>query len=184
MEDINNTVRNTMYKNNKKGFTLVELLVTLGLVGIIISVVMSFFIANIKNYKSINNDAELQYQSQYILNFMTNKILQAKNIDSVLDFNGIDVIDSEVEKQISEITFLGVSDAQFKFEISGDTITYSDSTSSNTLGSNVEGVWITPITTNSTDIEFGTTKSIKIRLKLSIDNRSYEAQQKIYMRNN
>jgi len=66
---------------DKRGFTLIELLVVLGLAGIVISVVMSFFIANYKNYERINNESELQYQSQYMINYMTNKILEAENFD-------------------------------------------------------------------------------------------------------
>ncbi len=63
---------------DKRGFTLIELIVILALAGIVIAVVMSFFIANYRSYQTINTESELQYQSQYIINFMTNKILEAE----------------------------------------------------------------------------------------------------------
>lgn len=63
---------------HQKGFTLIELIVTLGLAGIIISIVFSFFIMNIKSYETINTQSERQYQSQSAINFMTNKILEAE----------------------------------------------------------------------------------------------------------
>lgn len=66
---------------DERGFTLIELMVVLGLAGIVISVVMSFFIANYKSYQTINTESEVQYQSQYIINFMTNKILEAESYE-------------------------------------------------------------------------------------------------------
>lgn len=63
---------------DKRGFTLIELIVVLALAGIVMSVVMSFFIANYRSYETINTESEVQYQSQYIINYMTNKILEAK----------------------------------------------------------------------------------------------------------
>lgn len=66
---------------DKRGFTLIELIVVLGLAGIVMSVVMSFFIANYKSYQTINTESEVQYQSQYIINYMTNKILETKSYE-------------------------------------------------------------------------------------------------------
>lgn len=66
---------------NNKGFTLIELIVVLGLSGIVISIVISFFIANYKSYETINTESEVQYQSQFIINYITNKILEARSFD-------------------------------------------------------------------------------------------------------
>lgn len=168
----------------QRGFTLVELLVALGLASIIISLVMSFLIANVRSYKAINNETELQYQSQYILNFMTNKILEASSIECVRDNNNINLKDSQIEEQISEISFLRENNTKYSFKVSDDEIIYIDGSTNNVLGSNVEGMWISPISINASAPNFTTAKSIKIRLKLSKGNRSYEAKQTVYMRNN
>jgi len=40
---------------NKRGFTLIELIVILGLATIVIGVVMSFFIANYRSYNRLNS---------------------------------------------------------------------------------------------------------------------------------
>jgi len=78
---------------DKRGFTLIELLVVLGLAGIVISVVMSFFIANYKSYNRLNTQSELQYQSQYMINYMTNKILEAENFDETTNIFNKDEAD-------------------------------------------------------------------------------------------
>lgn len=62
---------------DKRGFTLIELIVILGLATIVMGAVMSFFIANYRSYNVINTETELQYQSQHIINSITDKILEA-----------------------------------------------------------------------------------------------------------
>lgn len=165
-----------MKKKNNNGFTLVELLVTLGLVGIIVSLVMSFFIANIKSYKNINNDTELQYQSQYILNYMTNKVLEAKKVKNSNPESG---------NNISKISFqYGTEDQCYNFEVKDHKILYgkgtSDSVPDINLGSDVERLDINSLTGG----DLLDAKSIEIVLKLKNNNREYEAKQVIYMRNN
>ncbi len=168
---------------HQKGFTLVELLVALGLVGIIISVVMSFFITNIKSYEAINIDSELQYQSQYIINFMTNKILESKKIVSINRVNSN--LSNTTETGISYISFQYGTDDTIchNFEInSNKEILYKDGavgvTADKVFGNHVEELKITPISSS-----FEHTKSIEIYLKLQNGSKSYEAKQKVLMRN-
>lgn len=159
----------------QKGFTLVELLVTLGLAGIIISTVMSFFIANIKNYKAINTSAELQYQSQYIINYMTNKFLEANNIISV-NSN----VDESGKKDISDITFKLESDV-LKFQVdASDKIIFVDKNSNSIeLGNNVLSLCMTPIP----DGKFTDANGLEIELILKDGKQEYKANQTVFMRN-
>lgn len=159
----------------QKGFTLVELLVTLGLAGIIISTVMSFFIANIKNYQAINTSAELQYQSQYIINYMTNKLLEANDIISV---NGN--VDESGKKDISDITFKIGSDV-LKFQVdASDKIIFVDKNSNSIeLGDNVLSLCMTPIL----DGKFTDANGLEIELILKDGKQQYTASQTVFMRN-
>lgn len=165
---------------HQKGFTLIELLVTLGLAGIIISIVMSFFIANLKSYETINVESELQYQSQYIINYMTNKILESKAIVLV----NIDDLDKTVETDISNISFqYGNANQCHNFKVnSNNEILYKngakDDPVDQVFGNYVVNLMITPISD-----PFKDTKSIEIYLKLKNGSKSYEARQIIHMRN-
>jgi len=159
----------------QKGFTLVELLVTLGLAGIIISLVMSFFIANIKSYQTINTNAELQYQSQYIINYMTNKLLEANGIKSV---NG-DKEESGTQV-INDITYFHGSE-QLKFKVdSNKKIIFFDSTNNIELGSNVFSLKMSPI---PNDKQFAEASGLEIELILEDGKHQYTATQTVFMRN-
>ncbi|MGB4438577.1 MAG: prepilin-type N-terminal cleavage/methylation domain-containing protein [Sedimentibacter sp.] len=146
---------------DKRGFTLIELLVVLGLAGIVISVVMSFFIANYKNYERINNESELQYQSQFIINFMTNKILEAEEYNE--------------GKYSDKFDFKYSDGTEITFKKEGDEIIYQYGTDSPVvLGSYADDLVISREGTNG------------VKIVLTLQNGSseeYPAEQIIYMRN-
>lgn len=158
---------------NKKGFTLVELLITLGLAGIVVSVVMSFFITNIKSYETISTESELQYQSQYIINFMTNKILEANNVKSV---NG----DSDMsgETLINNIIFEHGTE-EFNFEVNDRKLNYIIGLDVSEIGKYIESLIIEPIPEG----KFKEANGLKIELILKEGRREYSAKQTVYMRN-
>lgn len=151
---------------NNKGITLIELIVTLALASIILTFVMSFFITNVKSYETINYETDVQYQSQSTINFMTNKILEAK------DFVGL----------VGEIyKFEHNNGKYFGFKKDHEVIIYyedvSDLSKSVDIGKYIKNL---EIITNS-DSE------VKIILELYNDKKNpadiYSANQTVYMRN-
>ena len=168
---------------DQKGFTLIELIVILGLTTIVMGAVMSFFIANYRSYNRINTESELQYQSQYIINFMTDKILGTNQIVSV---NRNSDIDQHNEKVINYISFqYGPDDTKcYNFEIKNNQLYYSDGEVNEAGSSDIGGSFdelilkITPLNNS-----FSNANSIKIKLELKNRNQEYTAEQIIYMRN-
>ncbi len=143
--------------NNKKGFTLIELIVVLGLTTIVIAVVMSFFIANYKSYNRLNTESELQYQSQYIINFMTDKILEAT------EYNETEKIFIRNSKELT-------------FRVVGGRLMFKDGDEPEiTIGDSIAEFNISEPP--------GSTKEVLITLKLAKDKQEVEAVQTIYMRN-
>lgn len=145
---------------NNKGFTLIELIVVLGLAGIVISVVMSFFIANYKSYETINTESEVQYQSQYIINFMTNKILEAKSYEG---------------KTGNQFKFKYTDGKEATFEKDNKTIKYTyDTEPSVNIGNFANDLIIDSLGSN------------EVKITLILDkgkNGTYTAEQTVYMRN-
>ena len=67
---------------NKKGFTLVEVLVCIALFGIISVALINVFVASIKSQSRIIYSQELLEQSSYVLEYMNSKIRMAiKDVD-------------------------------------------------------------------------------------------------------
>ncbi|MDW5300393.1 MAG: prepilin-type N-terminal cleavage/methylation domain-containing protein [Sedimentibacter sp.] len=178
-------------KNNRKGLTLIELLVALGLSTMIIFLVISFFITNLKNYKSINNESELQFQAQYILNFMTNKIMESENISLLRkdDLNmysisyirpvGVELISNKISFKYGEL-----SSENYVFHITNNNIRYGrgdkDIKPTVELGSYIKYMYVSLLKESS----LSNAKILRIRIIFEKDNEDYEAEQVVYMRNN
>ncbi|MGB4438582.1 MAG: prepilin-type N-terminal cleavage/methylation domain-containing protein [Sedimentibacter sp.] len=178
-------------KNNYKGFTMIELLIALGLSAIIVSLVMGLCIGNFRYYKSLSNESELQFQAQYILNFMTDKIMDSENIVWVrkddLNYYSLSYLRSAGAEVISnKISFkYGDSSSEnYVFHIVNNNIRYGrgekDIKPTVELGSYVKFMYISLLNEGN----FNNAKIFKIRLVFEKDNQTYEAEQVAYMRNN
>ncbi|RKD27890.1 prepilin-type N-terminal cleavage/methylation domain-containing protein [Caminicella sporogenes DSM 14501] len=64
--------------NNKHGFTLVEVLISIAIMGIILSAVFSFFLSNYKTFIKSDNQIEAQYQAQIAMNELVENIMEAE----------------------------------------------------------------------------------------------------------
>ncbi|MEG1492476.1 MAG: prepilin-type N-terminal cleavage/methylation domain-containing protein [Oscillospiraceae bacterium] len=64
-------------KKNSKGFTLVELMVSLLIFGIVVAAAAGFMVAGSKSYNSVNDALNLQMQSQLTANHITEYIIDS-----------------------------------------------------------------------------------------------------------
>lgn len=175
---------------NKSGFTLIELLVALGLSTLVTSLVVSFFVVNIKNYKELNDETELQFQAQYILNFMSDKIMESENIslmkNSLSYYSMTTVRPAESMLLADKISFKfgeGTSE-NYVFQIINNNIRYGcggkDINPTVELGTYVNAMYISLLSSES----LINVKVFKIHMHFEKGNESYEAEQILYMRNN
>lgn len=142
---------------DQKGFTLIELIVILGLATIVMGAVMSFFIANYRSYNRLNTESELQYQSQYIINFMTDKILAAEKYE-----------------EDGKYKFY-VDDKCIYFWTDGDSLMFEDEDNpgEKAIGSSISEFKVASISPNE----------VKIDLTLEKQKVEVKASQTVYMRN-
>jgi len=170
----------------KNGFTLVEQLVSIVLFSIIFTLIMSVFIVNFKNYKTIKNDMELQFQAQYTLTFMSNKIMVCKYIE-LARLNTSSYLKKSNEQKINKISFRYGSDVAecYIFENKNNKISYGNGLASSSalveLGNYVSEMYVCPIPEWKI---FENTKAVRIRLVLLKDSNRYQVEQTIFMRNN
>jgi len=87
-------------KNNTSAFTMAELLISLGIVSIIAAFAIAILTVNFKSAKLLRNDSELEFHSQYILNFLSVKVMEAGEIvyiksgqSSALNYGGEIAVD-------------------------------------------------------------------------------------------
>jgi prepilin-type N-terminal cleavage/methylation domain-containing protein len=72
------------YKN-KKGFTLIELIVALSIAVIVISAVGSFLVSNLKSFNMANDQIDSQAQAKKALEFFTDTVMQGSGITTDMD---------------------------------------------------------------------------------------------------
>lgn len=81
-------MNNKIKKLDVFGFTLVELMISIALFGILVTLIFSIFNTNMNIFDKINKKVEIQQQAIFIFNFMEEKIMESKGIISVEDING------------------------------------------------------------------------------------------------
>ncbi|GCD13234.1 type II secretion system protein [Clostridium tagluense] len=86
-----------MMYTKKKGVTLIELIITIAILSIVLSVIGSFFFTNYKALNSVNKDLELQSKGEKAINCM---------MDSIIDGYGVvevKAIEGSPETEISKL---------------------------------------------------------------------------------
>jgi prepilin-type N-terminal cleavage/methylation domain-containing protein len=180
-------IKEVIMKN--KGFSIIELLVSLGISSIISGLIFSFFIINYKGYKSMRNDSEMQFQAQYILNFIAGRIINSNSISFVRvntqNYSVSAVRSAGVEYPIHKISFkCGNENENFVFHIINNTIRYGkgekEMNPTVELGNYVDEMYVSLLK----DESFQDAKAVKLKLIMKKDGQSHEAFQAVYMRNN
>lgn len=173
-------------RSREKGFTIIELVLSFGIMSIITSLVMMFFISNYKSFKLIKNDTELQFHAQYILNYVSNKIMESSKVEVIRTNGTTSVINSAEKYNISKMSLLYNEENLdcFIFEVRNDKIYYGNGKSNDLasveLGTYVTELQVAPYPEGKT---FAQTSALRLTIKLTKESQVFEANQIIYMRN-
>jgi len=62
-------------RNNDRGFTLVELIVSIALLGIIAVAAAGFLVTGTRTYTNVNYSVRLQYETQLAMNQIQNYVM-------------------------------------------------------------------------------------------------------------
>lgn len=177
--------------SERKGYTLIELLLCLALISIVITVLMSLFITNLNRFVRVKNDSELQFQAQYILNFISNKVMESGSVADIRTENNKRIVNSSEEFSIVKIALLYdmQDDYCYIFEVRENKIFYGTGMvqwngtvkepAKAQLGLYISELKIAPFPQGTT---FAQARALNITLKLSKDKENYEATQLINMR--
>lgn len=85
-----------MFRRKEKGFTLVEVLITLAILGIILPIIFTFFLTNYKTLNKSEIEVEVQTQAEKAIEKITNIAIESSNV--IISTEGTDEkIDNSVE---------------------------------------------------------------------------------------
>lgn len=70
-------------RSNRFGYSLIEVILVLALMGIVFIPINTFFISSLKYYNRAANELELQYQAQIGMNELIDKIITTQGINNI-----------------------------------------------------------------------------------------------------
>ncbi len=148
----------------KKGVTLIELVIALGLLAIVTSFIFSFFFSNERKLEEINTRSDLQYEAKVILDSISKHAMAATKCK----------VDKELDGTVKTITFSKVEDDGAEFIIEG----YNVYLSTKEDGKRLIGSHLHHIETSDDVL-----KSIEIRLSLKAEDIDYSVKESFLFRN-
>jgi prepilin-type N-terminal cleavage/methylation domain-containing protein len=104
-----------MVKKCKKAFTLIEIIISMAIMGMVMMIIYSLFFSNYKTMNNVNSGVELQSQGEEAMNYLVDAALSANevnyyikdsSINKATQFKKIDSIPDNIK--ISEISFTTV----------------------------------------------------------------------------
>ncbi len=174
------------------GFTLIELIITLALAGIIITIIYSFFFSSITMFHRNDKDIELQQQGQFIIGFLEEKIIESCGITYLQDMNGHVKNETNEVINLKKIIFKnipGASDKGFVFQLSKEPNfnTYSlkygvglSGTPTIEAGNYIEKIQVRPIPSDKIYIE---AKGLDLKIFFYFDGQKKSFETQFFFRN-
>lgn len=78
-----------MRSGNNDGFTLIELIISMAILGIIFALVFSYFTYNAKIYTMANYEANIQFDCTMVMETVTVAVKESAEISETIDLSGV-----------------------------------------------------------------------------------------------
>jgi len=160
--------------NDKKGITLIEIIITLALMGIIITPIFSFFLMNYKTFNTETNNIDLSFEIEEVANTISNNSITYKNIHNVIG----NKFNDEIE--ISKVEFLKLNNNKDIYEIKENKLFLNDKE----IGKFIEKISLIPIPKDLRIGEILNAKGFILRIKLYNNGMKNEKTIQVNLRNN
>lgn len=172
-----------LFKGNCKGLTLVELILTISIMGIVMAAIFSFLIFNVKAYYRADAQIQAQQQTYTAMNVIVEKVIAAKKVVESDPSISNDVDYYDIKKVVFKL-----SDGNYiRFDHKIDNKLYygidsnKDSITTNEYASNIKEF---KIKLNGFDgSNYNSCDGISIRIKSKVDESEVEVENEVYFRN-
>jgi type II secretory pathway component PulJ len=187
---MNNLSRRGTMRQRKRGVTVLELIISMGILAILTTVIFSVFLSNHKSLSRTEVKSELQQEAQQVLEKISKSGMQAEKIYSISNTENL-IDKNTANASISNLSFVTDSGERFTFSFNSLTkeLKYTDSAIVNKLlGSNVSD-FRASIINSTASTNYSNCTGLKLTLVLSkrasgSEIIDYEVTTNVYFRNN
>lgn len=166
-------------KLDSRGFTILEIIITLAITVIVITMAGRFFITNIKSYGRINDSSEIHDQAQFVSVYLDDKISKSSGVVLVKNVKNQIANSTNGAFYIKEIEF-DSSNSKLNINQNFKFLNNSISCNNMVLGNYLDSFYVSPIPSDYTYIE---ARGIKYKLRFLKNDSEYILERSIYFRN-
>lgn len=165
----------------KKGFTLIELVISLAIFLILLSIAYPFFLSNYASYMQSEANLDMQNEGEKAIESITNIAMQSKQITSIIDVNGNQSKNNMDLTSIKSITFKLYDDSFIIFELDGNILKKTREGNTSEVGRYIDFIKVKSITGQNVTFENANGITLIIGLKKGKYTREFTTD--IYFRN-
>ena len=172
----------------KKGFTLIELIIAMAILSIALLVISSFFFTNYNALNSVNIDLELQSQGERAINFMVDNIIDGYGVDEVKKVDGSNVaVNSSSETEITKLSVIKQDSDETEytsiFELDNGVLKYMKGTEgavNREICNSIKSIIITPLPSGKSFVDC---TGLTIKITMESDKIEKVFVNEVYLRN-
>lgn len=165
-----------------KGFTLLELIIALGIMAVVSAIILPFFLGNYKSLDETSARSELQHEAQMVNSLISQKLMETKELKEIKDTHELDQINWKSEVNLKYLTYLDGEGKENKLELVNNKLESLEVSTGNkkAVGGNIESIFIKPL---SKDKSYKETQGIILNIKFKNEKHEYSIENIINFRN-
>ncbi|NEZ46554.1 type II secretion system protein [Clostridium niameyense] len=166
--------------STKRAFTIIEVVVTIGILFLVLSMIFPMFKYNVGNLNKIESKDALQNDAQFGAEFLSDKAMEAKGILEIYNEKYSHIEESNGKQKIKKVVFITDEKLKYIFSIENNKLLFSDNKYNRFLvASNINSLEFEPLDNKN----FKDSRGVKIKFNMKESETNYVIDTDVFFRN-